>query len=335
MIITRTPLRVSFLGGGTDYNSWFRKHGGIVIGAAINKYSYITSRFLPPFHDYKSRIVYSAIETVKRNLDIEHRAVKATIQYLGLEDNGYEIFHASDIPGRSGTGSSSAFIVGLVHGLTALHGQRRLPHELMEDAIQIEQVRMGEMVGCQDQAYAAYGGVNFIKFKPNGEISVLPNHNADLDVLEKHLMLMFTGISRNASDVAKYYVPSLGDKTEQQWAMIRLAEQGAEAIYKRDYQRLGSLIDQSWRIKCSFSPLIANSCINNAYVKARVSGAWGGKLIGAGGGGCLLLVAPPEKHSAIAEALPDFIRIPFHFDYDGSVVIFADKENIREYRPEK
>lgn len=336
MIITRTPVRISLLGGGTDYPGWFRKHGGIVVGVAINKYSYISARFLPPFHEYKTRVVYSAIETVNSNLEIEHRAIKATIQHLELEDHGYEIFHFSDLPGRSGTGSSSSFVVGLIHSLSALHGKLKLKEELRDDAIHIEQKRMGETVGCQDQTFAAHGGgAQIVTFKPNGEIRVSSNWDFDDVLLEQHMMLFFTGISRTASEVAKTYAPQLADKKEEQWAMIRLAERGVEALRKGDYEQLGSLIDQSWRIKSSFSPHISNATINEAYVKARLSGAWGGKLMGAGGGGCLMLIAPPEKHAAIIAALPTFIHIPFKFDYDGSCVIFADKENIREYRPQR
>lgn len=309
-----------------DYKEWFLKNGGLVVGGSIDKRCYISARYLPPFHEYKTRVVYSAIETVKHNLDIQHRAIKATIEHLGMQDASLEIFHSSDLPGRSGTGSSSSFVVGLAHALACLKGTLKLPAELMEDAIYIEQKRMGEAVGCQDQAFAAHGGVNIIKFRKGGDISVqvLPINIKDL---EAHLLLIFTGINRTASDIAKTYVGSLGERGQEQWAMMSLAEQGIESLYKSDYEKLGKLIDKSWRIKAGLSPQVTTPLINEAYITARVNGAWGGKLIGAGGGGCILLVAPPEKHSSILTALPSqFVNIPFHFDHDGSVVIFANRE---------
>ncbi len=334
MIITRTPVRVSFLGGGTDYPQWFSRHGGLVVGAAIDKYSYITARFLQPFHPYKSRVVYSAIECVQRNLYIQHRAIRAVLEHLGLTGEaapGLEIFHAADLPGRSGTGSSSAFVVGLLNALSSLQGRWMLAWELAEAAIHVEQVRLGETVGCQDQTWAAHGGLNVIRFRPRGDISVLPLNldGEQITRLEAHLMLFFTGISRTASEVAALYAPGLGERTREQWAMVRLAEEGIEAIYQGDYQRLGQLVDQSWRIKAGLADGVCTSEVSRLYAAARLAGAFGGKLTGAGGGGCLLLVAPPDRQSAIIKALEDqgALHVPFRFDFDGSVVIFADRRH--------
>lgn len=332
MIITRTPVRVSLLGGGTDFPSWSRKHSGLVVGGAINRYSYITARTLPPFHDYKTRLVFKEIETVNEVAEINHRAAKAVFEFLGINE-GLEVFHAADLPGRSGTGSSSTFVVGMLHALSAIKGKLVLPHELTNGAIHIEQKMLAECVGCQDQTWAAYGGVNTITFQQDGEISVLPMviNALHLAELEQHLMLFFTGISRTSSEIANTYAPTIDQKEREQFAMLRLAEQGVNAIYAKRWERLGELIDQSWRIKCGLSSAVTNQNINSIYVAARLAGAWGGKLTGAGGGGCLMLVAPPDKQKSIIETLTQqgCVHVPFKFQYGGSQIIFSDRESLR------
>ena len=342
MIITQTSHRLSLCGGGSDYKSWYTNHGGIVVGGTLNQHSYVSARFLPPFHTYKTRVVYSDIETVQENREIQHRAIRACLEYLGWdgpEAPGLEIFHAADLPGRSGTGSSSTFVVGLLNAIAALKGRRMLPAELAEAAIHVEQVMMGETVGCQDQTWAAYGGLNVIKFQTNGNINVYPlllNHG-QIEELEWHLLLFFTGISRTSSDVAKTYAAELGTpaKSRDQWAMIRLAEHAVPAIENGQYEKLGQLIDQSWRIKSGLSSAVSNDKISAMYASARVHGAWGGKITGAGGGGSLILVAPPSKHSDIVSRMEELgaTHIPFRFSFSGSQVIFAEKGNINEYRP--
>jgi D-glycero-alpha-D-manno-heptose-7-phosphate kinase len=333
MIISRTPFRVSFLGGGTDYPAWSRKHGGLVVGGAINRHCHITARFLPPFHDYKTRVVYSAIETVTDNSEIQHRAIRGVLAYLGLDKKdgpGLEVFHQSDIPSRSGTGSSSSFVVGLINALKSLRGWYTTPAELASDATFIEQVSMSESVGNQDQLFAAYGGLRSLRFWPDGDVRVNPIPlNADkVRELEQHLLLFFTGISRTSSDVAKGYVPTLAEREQEQWAMMRLAEQGVEAVHRCKWHELGELIDRAWRIKASF-PGVTSPAIDQWYCMARLSGAWGGKITGAGGGGCMLLVAPPEKRAGIIDAMQKagMVHIPFRFDFDGSSIVYSDKDN--------
>jgi D-glycero-alpha-D-manno-heptose-7-phosphate kinase len=307
------------------------------VGGAINKYSYITARFLPPFHEYRSRFVYSMTECCHHNSSVSHKAIRATLKHLGLaepDSPGLEVLHASDLPGRSGTGSSSTFVVGLLNTLSALQGKLMLPYELTEAAIHIEQQLLGETVGCQDQTFAAHGGLNVIRFRVDGEICVEPlvldaNHVREL---EAHLMLFFTKMPRTSSEVAQSYAPTLGQKAKEQFAMLRLAEQGIDAIYRRNWERLGHLIDQSWRIKAGLSDAVTNDTINRTYAAARLAGALGGKLTGAGGGGCMVLVVPPEKRQAVIQALPQAVHIPFGFDFGGSTVIFSDKDNIRDYR---
>lgn len=332
MIISRTPTRLSLLGGSTDFPTWFTKNGGLVVGGAINRYGYLTVRQLPPFHAHKHRVVYREIETVQKVADIQHKAVRAVIQYLNCPDaEGLEISHLSDLPGGSGTGSSSTFVVGLLNALLALQGKRMSAGELADAAIYVEQQLLQETVGCQDQTFAAHGGLNIIKFRQNGDISVFPLTLSGQEVssLEAHLMLFFTGQSRTSSDIARAYAPTLDQHGREMWSLVRLAEEGIEAIYKGDYEKLGSLIDQSWRIKAGLAEGVATPTISSLYATARVCGAFGGKLTGAGAGGCLLLVVPVEKQDGVRQALEreKCVHIPFRFDFDGSVIIFADRRN--------
>jgi D-glycero-alpha-D-manno-heptose-7-phosphate kinase len=337
VIITRTPVRVSLLGGGTDFVGWARKHGGIVVGGAVNKYSFVTARFLPPFHEFKTRLVYREIETVNSASELNHRAARAVLESLGQGDARLEVFHAADLPGRSGTGSSSTFVVGMLHAVGALGGKLLLPHELAERAIHIERNVLGETGGLQDQVWAAYGGLNVIHFRKDGEIDVrpMPLPADHVRELEDHLLLFFTRVSRTSSEVAATYAPSLVEREGDQFAMMRLAEAGAEAVHRKRWETLGNLVDQSWRIKAGLSASVNPPGINKLYLTARVAGAWGGKLTGAGGGGCMVLVAPPEKQPAVVAALTaqGAVHVPFRFDFGGSQIIFSDKDNLNEYRP--
>jgi D-glycero-alpha-D-manno-heptose-7-phosphate kinase len=334
MLITRTPNRISLLGGGTDHRNSFEKHGGLCLSGSIDKHSFLSVRRLPPFHQHKSRLVYSKIETVCDNADIEHRAISACIHYLGLEQVGLEIFHASDLPGRSGTGSSSTFVVGLLNALAGLQRRLMLPHELAAAAIEIEQGGewLAESVGCQDQVAAAHGGLNIIRFRKDGDISVSPfvmdtNHVLDL---EEHLLLFFTGIQRTSSEVASSYVASLGDREREQWEMLALAEEGIGAIYSRNYEKLGDLIGRSWELKARLSDKVVTQDISRMYVAARLAGAWGGKITGAGGGGMMLLVAPVEKRKRVIDILTKegCLHIPFRFEFAGSTIIYSDKDSL-------
>lgn len=340
MIISKTPLRVSLLGGGTDYPAWSRRHGGLVVGGAINKFSYLTARHLPPFHDFRYRLVYRQTEEVDEVGQLKHGAARAVLQRLGLDHDGrrtgLEITHLSDLPGRSGTGSSSTFVVGMLNACAALKGRLMLPHELAEAAIDIEQRVLGETVGCQDQTFAAHGGLNAISFRPNGETYVvpLPLDAGHVEELEQHLMLFFTRKARTSSEIAATYVPTIAEKEREQFAMLRLANDGRDAICRRQWERLGSLVDQSWKIKSGLSDAVAGTDINRMYLAARIAGAFGGKLTGAGGGGCMILVVPPEKRARVTTALAKegCLHIPFRFDFQGSSIIFSDKDNLREYR---
>lgn len=231
MIITRTPYRVSFFGGGTDYPAWSREHGGAVLATAIDKFCYITCRRLPPFFEHKHRIVYSVIESVSSNEEIQHPAVRATLQWANVTE-GLEIHHDGDLPARSGLGSSSSFTVGLVHAVHALRGEMTNTTQLAKAAIHIEQDILRENVGSQDQILAAYGGLNYIRFRPDGTFDVAPvivPHERKAELAD-HLLLCFTGFSRFASEVAKSQLDNLFAKQQQLMRMRRMVDEGLEIL---------------------------------------------------------------------------------------------------------
>jgi D-glycero-alpha-D-manno-heptose-7-phosphate kinase len=324
MIITRTPFRISFFGGGTDYPGWFRDHGGVVLATSIDKYCYITCRRLPPFFEHKHRIVYSRIENVQRIDQIEHPAVRAVLDWARV-DEGIEIHHDGDLPARSGLGSSSSFTVGLVHALSAMDGKMASKHALARDAIHIEQDLIGESVGSQDQVSAAYGGFNRIEFRRDGSFDVAPLVLAARrrELLRSHLMLCFTGVSRIASDVAKSKIDNLKNR---QTELQRMAEMVDEAIAilqdeGRPIEEFGRLLDASWQYKRKLSDRVSSPDIDRLYDEAMQAGAVGGKILGAGGGGFLLLFAPPDRHAAIRERLNRLVHVPFDFDDSGSRVV--------------
>jgi D-glycero-alpha-D-manno-heptose-7-phosphate kinase len=324
MIITRTPFRISFFGGGTDYPGWFREHGGAVLATTIDKYCYITCRRLPPFFEHKHRIVYSHIENVKHNDEIQHPAVRAVLNWAKVEE-GIEIHHDGDLPARSGLGSSSSFTVGLLHALQGLNGQMANKDGLARDAIHVEQNIIGENVGSQDQVSAAFGGFNRIEFHRNDSFDVapviLPGHRRE--ELRDHLMLCFTGFSRIASEVAKSKIDNL-KKREKELKLMRAMVDEAIAILQdvsEPINSFGKLIDASWQYKRSLSDRVSTPEIDTIYQAAMDAGAIGGKILGAGGGGFLLIFAKPERHAAIRERLSKLIHVPFDFEDSGSRVV--------------
>ncbi len=324
MIITRTPFRISFFGGGTDYPGWFREHGGAVLATTINKYCYITCRRLPPFFEHKHRIVYSHIENVKQNDDIQHPAVRAVLNWAKVAD-GMEIHHDGDLPARSGLGSSSSFTVGLLHALQALNGQMAYKDGLARDAIHVEQNIIGENVGSQDQVSAAFGGFNRIEFHRNDSFDVspviLPGHRRE--ELRDHLMLCFTGFSRIASEVAKSKIDNLKSR-EKELKLMRAMVDEALSILQNTYESIdsfGKLLDASWQFKRSLSDRVSTPEIDSIYQAAMDAGAIGGKILGAGGGGFLLIFAKPERHAAIRDRLNKLIHVPFDFEDSGSRVV--------------
>jgi D-glycero-alpha-D-manno-heptose-7-phosphate kinase len=328
MIISRTPFRISFFGGGTDYPAWYRTHGGTVLATAINKYCYLMCRYLPPFFEHRSRVVYSKIENCQTVDEIGHPAVREVLRYLGIE-RGVEIHHDGDLPARSGLGSSSAFTVGLLHALYALKGHIPSRQQLARESIYIEQERLRETVGSQDQILAAHGGFNQIIFLPNSEFSVKPMTLPPERILElnAHLMLFFTGIKRTASEVAQSYVQDIESKEEQMRAMCEMVTEGISILNSReDIARFGKLLHESWQTKRSLSSKVSNSYVEQLYDQARLAGAIGGKLIGAGGGGFMLLFVPPAVQNKVREKLNKLICVPFKFEFSGSQIIFFDPE---------
>lgn len=328
MIISRTPYRISFFGGGTDYPAWYRRHGGSVLATTIDKYCYLTCRYLPPFFEHRTRVVYSRIESVQSTEEITHPAVRHVIQFLNL-DRGLEIHHDGDLPARSGMGSSSAFTVGLLNALYALQGRMPSKQQLVQESIYVEQDLLKENVGSQDQVMAAYGGLNHVLFLPNGEISVRPiTIPAErLRDLSAHLIMLYTGIKRTSSDVANSYVHDLEARKRQLRIMKDLVDEGLAILTGgQDLTAFGELLHEAWQAKRSMSASISNGHIDDLYSAARDAGAIGGKLTGAGGGGFLLLFAPPERHATIRERMNGFIHVPIRLEFLGSQIIFFEPE---------
>lgn len=331
MIITSTPLRVSFFGGGTDYPVWFREHGGSVLATTIDKCCYITCRRLPPFFEYHSRISYSNVENVTRNEAIKHPSVRASLQFLEIHE-GVEIHHVADLPARTGLGTSSSFTVGLLLGLYALKERIRDKHGLAKDAIHVEQDLLGEAVGSQDQVSAAFGGFNRINFQTNGGIEVrrvLTSQNR-LAELEQHLALYFTGFSRTASEIATQQLKMTPHKKKELGMMLQLVDE-AEAILtngNRPIAEFGRLLHESWQIKRTLTQQISNANIDEIYDAGLSAGALGGKLLGAGGGGFMLFFVPPEKRQALRARLQKLLCVPFRFSDRGSHVVVYEPEQV-------
>jgi len=328
MIISRTPFRISFFGGGTDYPSWYIKHGGSVLATTIDKYCYLTCRYLPPFFEHRIRVVYRKIESCQSLEEISHPAVREVLRYLNVE-RGVEIHHDGDLPARSGMGSSSSFTVGLLHALHALCGHMPTKHQLAKDGIYIEQECIKEVVGSQDQVLAAYGGLNHISFLPSGEISVRPVTitTERLKELNSHLMLFYTGIVRTASNIAESYVNDIDNRRRQLRIMKDLVDESLSILSNGDnITSFGKLMREAWDSKRSLSDKVSNPHVDEMYNQALSAGALGGKLTGAGGGGFMLLFATPSVHREIRDRLNKLIYVPFKFDSSGSQIIFFDPE---------
>ena len=331
MVITRTPLRVSFFGGGTDYPIWYREHGGAVLSTTIDKSCYITCRHLPPFFEYHSRVSYTKVENVLRNSAIEHPSVRGCLQFLGVEE-GVEIHHVADLPARTGLGTSSAFTVGFLLGLYALRERMRNKHALAVDAIQVEQEILKEAVGSQDQISAAYGGFNRINFHTDGsfEVKQMIAPAARLAALQEHCALFFTGFSRIASDVAKEQIKVTPQKKRELETMYQMVDE-AEAIVNnpnRSLDEFGRLLNESWQIKRTLTQNITNNSLDEIYEAGRGAGALGGKLLGAGGGGFMLFFVPPERRKELRMRLKNLLCVPFSFSNRGSQVIVNEPDEV-------
>ncbi|MBI2360370.1 MAG: kinase [Deltaproteobacteria bacterium] len=334
MIISRTPFRISFFGGGTDYPVWFRANGGAVLATTIDKYCYITCRYLPPFFDHSSRIVWSKIELVKEAEEIQHPAVRETLRFLDIT-KGIEVHHDGDLPARAGLGSSSAFTVGLLHALYGLKRVMPTKSQLAQDAIRIEQGRLKENVGSQDQVLTAFGGFNRVEFSDSAssgragtnEFRVVPIilKPERLRLLRDHLLLFFTGFSRNASEIAEEQIRVTHRKQQELKAMHQMVDHAIDILSgDGDIAEFGRLLHQGWLLKRSLTDKISTPWVDEMYEAARAAGAIGGKLLGAGGGGFLLVFARPEAQPRVKEALRRLLLVPFAFDTHGSQIIFNE-----------
>ena len=329
MITTRTPLRISFFGGGTDYPIWYREFGGSVLSTAIDKSCYITCRRLPPFFEYHSRISYSRIENVNENHAIEHPSVRACLQYLGV-DEGVEIHHVADLPARTGLGTSSAFTVGLLLGLYALRSQMRNKHALASDAIHVEQEVIREAVGSQDQISAAFGGFNRINFNTDGSFEVKPILTSPdrFMALQQHCAVFFTGFSRTASEIAQEQIRTTPQRKHELELMFQMVSE-AEAIVtdpSRSLDEFGHLLHECWQVKRTLTQKITNTHLDEIYEAGRSAGALGGKLLGAGGGGFMLFFVSPEKREALRMRLKNLLCVPMKFSSRGSHVVMYEPE---------
>ena len=324
MIISRTPFRISFFGGGTDYPGWVKENGGAVLGATIDKYCYITLRVLPPFFNHKYRIVYSKVETVSEVSEIQHPVVRAVLEN-GDFKKGLEIHHDGDLPARSGLGSSSSFTVGFINAIAAMKGDMIPKEELAKQAIHVEQTLLGEPVGYQDQILAAHGGFNKVTFHKNTSFEVAPMViEADkVSQIESHLMLFFTGISRYSADVAQSQVKNLKKKETE---LLRMRDRVDEAIralssnngFLNDF---GNMLHETWMCKRELSSKVTTTFIDDTYQAARDAGAMGGKILGAGGGGFMLFFVKPENQQSVKKALSKLIHVPFKFENTGSRIV--------------
>lgn len=324
MIISRTPFRISLFGGGTDYPTWVREHGGAVIGTSIDKYCYLTIRRLPPFFEHKSRIVYSQIELVRELSEIQHPAVRGILGHMGVAD-GVEIHHDADLPARSGLGSSSSFTVGLLNAIYAMNSRMVPKEDLAKEAIHIEQNVLKENVGCQDQLWAAFGGLNRIDFHPDESFTVSPmivsrERRAEL---MNSIMLCFTGFSRFASDFAHDQIQNIKSRQTQLHRMRAMVDEASAILSdpKVPIIEIGKLLHEGWRLKRELADSVSNSQIDEIYEAGLSAGAVGGKLLGAGGGGFMIFFVDPDRRQQVRERLKDLIHVSIDIDDDGSKIV--------------
>lgn len=332
MVISRTPFRISFFGGGTDYPVWYKENGGAVLATTIDKYCYLTCRYLPPFFEHKSRIVYSKTEHVKDIDEIQHPSVRETLRFLNIK-KGVEIHHDGDLPARTGLGSSSSFTVGLLHALYALKGIMPSKRQLALETIHIEQKLIKENVGSQDQTLAAFGGFNRVDFSGENNIQIRPitlTHHR-LELLQEHLMLFFTGFSRTASEIAGEQIKKTPQKKEELSAMYQMVDEAINILSgNHDISEFGKLLHETWQLKRSLTDKISTPQIDDIYATALSAGAIGGKLLGAGGGGFMLFFVEPELQLKVKAELKHLLYVPFRFENSGSQIIFYEPQNFSE-----
>jgi D-glycero-alpha-D-manno-heptose-7-phosphate kinase len=328
MIICRTPTRISFFGGGTDYPKWYLENGGEVLSTTINKYSYITIRHLPKFFNYKYRIRYYKTEETQTVEEIQHPSVRECARFLDLNE-GFEIAHNSDLPAGSGLGSSSTFTVGMLHAIHALQNYMPTKRELALNAIHVEQQLIGEAVGSQDQVAAAWGGFNKISFSSENtfELDPIIMEKDRLVELQSKLLLCFTGFARSAPEIALHQIKETSSRHKELSEMQSLTKEAFSILRsKAPIDDFGGLLDTQWKIKKSLTNKISNPLIDEIYSAGINAGASGGKLLGAGGGGFMLFYAHPSKHQSIKASLKEKLFVPFRFENTGSKIVYFSHE---------
>jgi D-glycero-alpha-D-manno-heptose-7-phosphate kinase len=329
MVITRTPLRVSFFGGGTDLPDWFRTHGGAVLSTTINKFLFISMRRMPPYWDYKNRFVYgSKTETVNSLEEIDHPAIREALRFMNIP-YGVDMHYNTDIPARSGMGSSSAFTVGFLRALYAMQGRMVSDRRVAKEAIHIEQDLIKEAVGCQDQIAAAFGGLNHIVFYDDRgfEVNPVTIHRKRLLELNDHMILVFTGIQRIASRIEEKKIDQLDEHKAELRSIQRYVDDALELLTGEDpIEEFGGLLHETWLQKRKLSEDVSNDNLDKLYETCRKNGAIGGKLLGTGGGGFMLIFVKPENREEMLKSIPGFTPVPFNFDTTGSQVIYYQEE---------
>ena len=335
MIISKTPYRISFFGGGSDYPDWYLQNGGRVIASTINKYIYISCRNLPQYFKHKHRICYSKIELVKDEKKIKHVVIKSIFEKFKKQINneGLEIHYDGDFPSRSGTGSSSAFVVGLINTVSNYYNKKLSKKELANQSLYLEQKILRETVGSQDQIATTYGGFNEIIFKKNGQYEVNPliTNKDTLKILENNMILVFTGVrgkSKTANNIAKTYVSKLDRKKKNNiLQIINHAKIAKKLLIQKNFEDFGYLLNETWKFKRDLSSSVTNSKLDYIYDLGIKSGALGGKLLGAGGAGFFLFYVPEHKRENFINIFKKFTCIPFKFDQEGSSIIFNEKRD--------
>ncbi len=325
MIITRTPFRISFFGGGTDLPDYYLKYGGEVLSTTIDKYLFLTCRQMPPFWDYKNRFVYGSKTEVCTKIDeIDHPSIRETLRYMDM-GYGIDLHYNTDIPARSGIGSSSSFTVGLLNALYGMKGRMASKEHLAKEAIHIEQQCIKEAVGSQDQTAAAYGGLNYMIFRTDGEIEVHPLTISQkrMELLNRHLCLVFTGFQRFAKDIEKEKIERINTNTDRLNKIKGYVRQAVSILNgSTDICEFGGLLNDMWNEKKMLSAAVSDERVDVLYRLGIENGAIGGKLLGAGGGGFMLFFVPPEKKEKFIKALKGYVHVPFQFDNTGSQVIY-------------
>ena len=328
MIITKTPFRMSFFGGGTDMESFFREHGGAVLSTTFDKYCYVNVRHLPRFFDYSTELSYSKTERVTSVDDIQHPAVRNAMKFLDMRE--IRLTYEADLPARSGLGTSSSFAVGMLNAFYCLKGEYASKKQLADEAIYLERVLCDEAGGWQDQIAAAFGGMNRIDFNTDGTYEVRPIiiHPDRKKALNDNLMMFFTGFTRLSSDMQKANKTGYDEKVKQLQQMYELVDE-AESILENKYSDLddfGRLLDKTWKLKRETGGAITTSHIDELYDKGIAAGAIGGKLLGAGGGGFLVFYVTEENREKVMKAMKGLLYVPFKFEDGGTQVIHYSPE---------